>query len=109
MNNTEKKLSKSNNRKTYKGKLKNYGYSLMLISALWLNGCGSHNLDVKKAAEKYQDAIENIQDKKEHLKKEQDALKKAEKYVKEAEKELIEAEKAAEEAKEELKNESEKL
>ena len=105
----EKKLSKSNNWKTFKGKLKNYGYSLMLISALGLTWCWSSDLDVKKAAEKYQDAIGNVDKAKDNVKSKEEALKDAQKDLIDAQKTFIDAEKDAQEAKKDLKGESNKL
>jgi len=109
MKTTEKKLPKSQNWKTFKDKLKNYGYSVMLISILWLAWCGSHEIEVKKAAEKYQNAIENVKIAKEKLKNKEEKLEKTQEELQEAKKNLIDAENKEEEAKKELKQESNKL
>ncbi len=106
---TEKKLSRSNNWKTFKSKTKNFGYSIALISALGLTWCDSNTLEVKKAAEEYQEAIENVQEAKENLKEKQEALKDAQKKVFEAQKDLIEAQKKEAEAKNNVKKESNRL
>lgn len=109
MTNQEKKLAKSNNRKTYKSKIKSYGYSLALVTALWLTWCGSDNLEVKKAAEKYQHAIEQVKKTKEKLQNREEDLKDAEKDVKEAKENLKNAEEEVQKTKEDLKKESGKL
>jgi len=109
MKDQEKKLPKSQNWKTFKSKMKNYGYSLMLVTALWLTWCWSDDLNVKKAAEEYQEKIENVETKKENLKNKEEALKDAQEDLQKASQELIEAQKEASEAKKDVKTESNKL
>lgn len=109
MKNQEKKLAKSSNWKTYKGKIKTYGYSLMLVSALGLAGCWPQTLDVKKAAENYQTAIKQLEKAKEKLKDKETALKDAQEEVEEAKTKLKNAQEEVKETKKELKEESEKL
>ena len=109
MTNQEKKLPRSSNRKTYKSKIKSYGYSLALISALWLNGCSFDNLEVKKAAEKYQTAIKKVEKAKEKIKDKEISLKEAEEELQQAKINLKNAEEEVQKTKKELKEESEKL
>ena len=102
MKNSEKKLAKSNNWKTFKSKLKTLGWAGALSLLITLNACGPADTKVKKAAERYQEATEQVEKAKESLKNKQESFEDAQKALQEAEQEAINA-------KENLKQESSRL
>ncbi|HMS91411.1 MAG TPA: hypothetical protein PKC87_04280 [Candidatus Absconditabacterales bacterium] len=102
MTSSEKHLSKSNNWKTFKSKLKTLGGAGALSILITLNACGPEDTSVKKAAERYQDATERVEKAKENLKNKEALFEDAQKALQEAEKEAINA-------KENLKQESSRL
>ncbi len=109
MTNLENKLPKSTKRKTFKSKLKTLGGAGALSILMTLNSCGPKDLDVKKMAEKYQDATEHVEKAKNNLKNKEEAVKNAQEALQKAHQELIDAQKEASEIKTELKKESNKL
>lgn len=109
MTSSEKHLSKSNNWKTFKSKLKTLGWAGALSILITLNACGPEDTSVKKAAERYQDATERVEKAKDNIKDKEVSKKDAEKELEEAKKKLIDAQKEAAEAKEDLQQESSKL
>jgi len=104
-----KQLPKSNNWKTFKGKLKTLGWAGSLSILVTLNACGPKDLDVKKAAERFQEATEQVDKAKDNVKDKEAEKRDAERALEEAKQKLIDAQKEAADAKEDLQQESYKL
>lgn len=109
MKDQEKKLSKSNTRNNLRKKLKTLGWASALSLIILLNSCWPADLNVKKAADKFQSKTEKVDKLKSKLKDKKEDLKELEEEINNTITDISNAEKEAAEAKEELQKESEKL
>lgn len=109
MKTIEKKLPRSNNRKTYKSKISKFGYPLALSTVLLLSSCGGKDSPATKALKAHDDAIERVEAAKEKIQNEEKDLIEAQEELQEAKQELINAEAKEQQTKEKAKEESNKL
>jgi peptidoglycan hydrolase CwlO-like protein len=106
MTSTEKHMSKSNTWNNLRKKLKVLWWASALSLLITLNGCGPADLNVKKAADKFQEKTEKVDKLKKKLKNKEKDLKELQEEIKKTEWDITDAEKEAAEAKDELQKES---
>lgn len=102
----EKQISKSNTWNNLRKKLKVLGWTSALSLLITLNSCGPADLNVKKAADKFQEKTEQVGKLKKKLKNKEEDLKELQEDIKETQEDITDAEKEAAEAKKQLQKES---
>ena len=101
-----KEWSRVNKRSNLTKKLKNYGGASALSLLITLNACGPKDLDVKKAADEYQDKIEKVEKLNKRLNKENKEMNEIQEEITKTQQEIIDANREVEEAKAKLQQES---